>query len=137
MKPVLHGWDAVMEIDPRVLGLEVATDEVATRARAVAAELLAVASAVRECGELAWEAQAAARYEEEVAERVTTLLRLEAEVDRLRRQVQELEAMAYPGRRIFAAGPQGDVVAVPRGSRPARVTGAGALGVWRPLGGGR
>ena len=72
-----------MEIDPRVLGLEVATGEVAARARAVAADVLATASAVRACGELAWEAAAAARYEEEVGERVAALLRLGAEVERL------------------------------------------------------
>ena len=63
---------------------------------------------------------------------IKRILALQSEVDRLRRQVQELETMAYPGRRVFAAGPLGDVVAVPRGSRPARVTGAGALVVWRP-----
>lgn len=92
-----------MEIDPRVLGLEVTTDEVATRARAVAAELLAVAAAVRACGELAWEAPAAARYEEEVAERVTMLLRLEAEVDRLAGDLDALGRTAQHRLRLLQA----------------------------------
>jgi len=63
---------------------------------------------------------------------IKRILELEAEVERLQQQVDALRAMAEPGHRIFAAGPQGDVVAVPRGHRPARVTSSGALVVWRP-----
>ncbi|HMO10497.1 MAG TPA: helix-turn-helix transcriptional regulator [Actinotalea sp.] len=62
---------------------------------------------------------------------IKRILRLEREVERLRAQVEALRHAAEPGRRVFAAGPAGDVVAVPRGHRPARVTG-GALVVWRP-----
>lgn len=63
---------------------------------------------------------------------IKRILALEAEVERLRYQVETLRAMADPGSRIFAAGPQGEVVAVPRGHRPARMTTSGALVVWRP-----
>lgn len=65
---------------------------------------------------------------------IKRILALEAEVRRLREQVELLRAVAEPGHRVFAAGPEGDVVAVPRGHRPARVTGTGALVVWRPSG---
>ncbi|NCT92469.1 helix-turn-helix transcriptional regulator [Cellulomonas sp. APG4] len=65
---------------------------------------------------------------------IKRILALEAEVRRLREQVELLRAVAEPGHRVFAAGPEGEVVAVPRGHRPARVTGAGALVVWRPTG---
>ena len=63
---------------------------------------------------------------------IKRILELEAQVERLAEQVELLRSMADPGRRIFAAGPQGEVVAVPRGSRPARVTRSGALVIWRP-----
>lgn len=63
---------------------------------------------------------------------IKRILELEAEVERLAAQVDALRAVAEPGRRVFAAGPQGDVVAVPRGSRPARVSRSGALVLWRP-----
>jgi len=63
---------------------------------------------------------------------IKRILELEAQVDRLTEQLELLRSVADPGRRVFAAGPQGDVVAVPRGSRPARVTRSGALVVWRP-----
>lgn len=63
---------------------------------------------------------------------IKRILALQDEVDRLRQQVDVLRAVAEPGRRVFTAGPQGDVVAVPRGHRPARVTSTGALVVWRP-----
>ncbi len=63
---------------------------------------------------------------------IARILALEAEVERLRAEVEVLSHAADPGRRVFTAGPQGDVVAVPRGHRPARVTSTGALVVWRP-----
>lgn len=65
---------------------------------------------------------------------IKRILTLEAEVERLQEQAELLRAMADPGRRVFAAGPAGEVVAVPRGHRPARVTSTGALVVWRPGG---
>ena len=63
---------------------------------------------------------------------IKRILALESQVERLEQQVELLRSMADPGRRVFAAGPQGEVVAVPRGHRPARVTSSGALVVWRP-----
>jgi MerR family transcriptional regulator, heat shock protein HspR len=63
---------------------------------------------------------------------IKRILYLESQVERLEEQVELLRSMADPGRRVFAAGPQGEVVAVPRGHRPARVTSSGALVVWRP-----
>ncbi|WP_307844664.1 heat shock protein transcriptional repressor HspR [Actinotalea solisilvae] len=63
---------------------------------------------------------------------IKRILELESQVERLAEQVELLRSMADPGRRVFAAGPQGEVVAVPRGHRPARVTSSGALVVWRP-----
>lgn len=63
---------------------------------------------------------------------IKRILALEAEVERLSDLVETLRAFADPGRRVFAAGPQGEVVAVPRGHRPARVSASGALVVWRP-----
>jgi MerR family transcriptional regulator, heat shock protein HspR len=63
---------------------------------------------------------------------IKRILDLEREVERLRGEVEALVHAADPGRRVFAAGPAGDVVAVPRGHRPARVTASGALVVWRP-----
>ena len=63
---------------------------------------------------------------------IKRILALEDRVRRLEAQVEAMRAAADPGHRVFAAGPQGDVVAVPRGHRPARVTGSGALVIWRP-----
>lgn len=63
---------------------------------------------------------------------IKRILALESEVERLRAQVEALRALAEPGRRVFTAGPGGDVVAVPRGRRPARTTASGALVLWRP-----
>lgn len=63
---------------------------------------------------------------------IKRILALQSEVERLQEQVDLLRAVADPGRRVFAAGPQGEVVAVPRGHRPARITSTGALVVWRP-----
>ena len=71
---------------------------------------------------------------------VKRIMELELEVDALRRKVAELSeeldatyAELQRSRRVFAAGPEGEVVAVPRGRRPDRSTfGSGALVVWRP-----
>lgn len=63
---------------------------------------------------------------------IKRILALEDRVRLLEAQVEALRAAAEPGHRVFAAGPQGEVVAVPRGHRPARVTGSGALVIWRP-----
>ena len=62
---------------------------------------------------------------------IKRILALESEVERLSEQLELLRTMVDPGRRVFAAGSQGEVVAVPRGHRPARVTSTGALVVWR------
>nr|WP_297423619.1 helix-turn-helix transcriptional regulator [uncultured Actinotalea sp.] len=63
---------------------------------------------------------------------IKRILALQSEVERLQEQVDLLRSVADPGHRVFAAGPQGEVVAVPRGHRPARITSTGALVVWRP-----
>ena len=72
---------------------------------------------------------------------IKRILELEGENDRLRGQVRELtddlaQALAalQRTRRVFAATPTGDVVAVERGRRPVRSAfGAGSsLVVWRP-----
>jgi MerR family transcriptional regulator/heat shock protein HspR len=63
---------------------------------------------------------------------IKRILALEAEVERLNQQVEALRTLVDPGRRVFAAGPQGEVVAVPRGHRPTRISSGGALVIWRP-----
>jgi MerR family transcriptional regulator/heat shock protein HspR len=70
---------------------------------------------------------------------IKRILELELEVDALRQQLDALrEELAEArqqlavGRRVFAAGPGGDIVAVPRGQRPARLAPSTALVVWRP-----
>lgn len=71
---------------------------------------------------------------------VKRILELEAEVQRLSRQVEHLRALTESGRRVFTAHPSGDVVAVGRGAR--RRTEpvsegerqAGAIVLWRPAG---
>jgi MerR family transcriptional regulator/heat shock protein HspR len=63
---------------------------------------------------------------------IKRILALESEVQRLRAHVEALRALVEPGRRVFSAGPGGDVVAVPRGRRPARTNTPGALVLWRP-----
>ncbi|RYV50959.1 heat shock protein transcriptional repressor HspR [Pengzhenrongella frigida] len=63
---------------------------------------------------------------------IKRILALESEVHRLRNQVEILRALAEPGHRVFTAGPGGEVVAVPRGRRPARTTAPGTLVLWRP-----
>lgn len=63
---------------------------------------------------------------------IKRILALEEQVERLEREVEVLRSMAEPGRRVFTAGPAGDVVAVPRGRRPARNPQSAALVLWRP-----
>ncbi|TRW47040.1 heat shock protein transcriptional repressor HspR [Georgenia yuyongxinii] len=65
---------------------------------------------------------------------IKRILDLERELARIRAQLESLRSVVDPGHRIFAAGPTGDVVAVPRGTRVRRVTtsNGGALVLWRP-----
>ncbi len=72
---------------------------------------------------------------------VKRILELELQVDALRRRVSDLAsdleyayAAAQQGRRVFAAGSAGEVVAVRPGRRPARSSrsAGSALVVWRP-----
>lgn len=69
---------------------------------------------------------------------IKRILELEVQVDALRRKVAELAAeldrerhRTQSGRRVFAAGSTGDVVAVTPGRRPQRPV-SGALVPWRP-----
>jgi MerR family transcriptional regulator/heat shock protein HspR len=58
---------------------------------------------------------------------------LRDENDRLRGSVDDLRSRLSSTPRVFAAGPAGDIVAVPPGRRPQRFADAGnALVVWRP-----
>jgi MerR family transcriptional regulator, heat shock protein HspR len=58
---------------------------------------------------------------------------LRDELERLRGEVEELRSRLSSGRRVFAAGPAGDIVAVAPGRRPRRTEAASsALVVWRP-----
>ena len=68
------------------------------------------------------------------------ILELELQVSALReharRLTQELEEALVAQRaahRVFAAGPEGDIVAVPPGRRPERPSAPNALVVWRPF----
>ncbi len=69
-------------------------------------------------------------------EGIRRILDLENEVIALRARVRELETaladelLARPGRRVFAAGSEGDVVSIKAGTR---VQKANQLVVWRPL----
>jgi len=69
-------------------------------------------------------------------EGIRRILELENEVVALRSRVRELETaladqlLARPGRRVFAAGSEGDVVSIKAGTR---VQKANQLVVWRPL----
>ncbi|SFR66436.1 MerR family transcriptional regulator, heat shock protein HspR [Agromyces sp. CF514] len=69
-------------------------------------------------------------------EGIRRVLGLEDEVTTLRARVRELEAtlademLNRPGRRVFAAGTQGEVVTLRAGTRVRRET---AMVVWRPL----
>jgi MerR family transcriptional regulator/heat shock protein HspR len=59
---------------------------------------------------------------------------LEAQVDRLARELEVARAALYARNRVFAAGSGGDVVAVRPGQRPPRSVTSQALVVWRPRG---
>jgi len=69
-------------------------------------------------------------------EGIRRVLGLEDEVSTLRRRVRELEAalademLNRPGRRVFAAGSEGEVVSLRAGTRARREN---AVVVWRPL----
>lgn len=69
-------------------------------------------------------------------EGIKRILELENEVTALRGRVRELEAaladqlLAQPGRRVFAAGLEGEVVSIKAGTRAQR---SNQLVVWRPL----
>ena len=69
-------------------------------------------------------------------EGIRRILSLEDEVNRLRSRVGELETMLAdemlnrPGRRVFAAGPAGDVISMRAGTRLRRQN---AVAIWRPL----
>jgi MerR family transcriptional regulator/heat shock protein HspR len=68
---------------------------------------------------------------------IKRILELEQQVGALRQQVRQLLAELDDARsrsrpRIFAAGPAGDIVAVPPGQRPSRAPSSRALVVWRP-----
>jgi MerR family transcriptional regulator, heat shock protein HspR len=59
--------------------------------------------------------------------------RLRETVERLRAEVEELRERLSASRRVFAAGPEGDIVAMAPGRRPQRFgAGSSALVVWRP-----
>ena len=51
---------------------------------------------------------------------IKRILRLQQQVEALETQVEILRALAEPGHRVFTAGPGGEVVAVPRGTRTRR-----------------
>lgn len=72
---------------------------------------------------------------------IKRILELEMANSRLRDEVRRLqdelertrEALRARGPRVFAAGPHGDIVAVPHGRRPERDAGSStAVVVWRP-----
>lgn len=69
-------------------------------------------------------------------EGIKRILELENEVIALRARVRELETaladelLSRPGRRVFAAGSEGDVVSIKAGTR---VQKANQLVVWRPM----
>lgn len=73
---------------------------------------------------------------------IKRILELEAEVEQLRattrqllEELQDARARLVERRRVFAAGPGGDIVAVRAGQRPQRLApNSGALVVWRPGG---
>lgn len=69
-------------------------------------------------------------------EGIRRILELENEVVALRSRVRELEAaladelLARPGRRVFAAGVEGEVVSIKAGTRAQK---SNQLVIWRPL----
>jgi len=62
--------------------------------------------------------------------------RLREQADRLRAEIDELRHRLSAGRRVFAAGPAGDIVAIAPGRRPSERLdpSTAALVVWRPSG---
>jgi len=70
-------------------------------------------------------------------EGIRRILELENQVSALTARVRELEAtladelLARPGRRVFAAGAEGDVISLRTGERAKK---ANQLVVWRPFG---
>lgn len=66
---------------------------------------------------------------------IKRILDLQRRVDTLEREVGALRARVAAERRVFAAGPTGDVVEVRRGQRVRRdaTEAAGALVLWRPM----
>lgn len=66
---------------------------------------------------------------------IKRILALAERVEELEREVHVLRAREAAGLRVFAAGPGGDVVEVPRGQRVRRPASpeSGALVLWRPL----
>ncbi|MET0922889.1 MAG: helix-turn-helix transcriptional regulator [Microterricola sp.] len=72
-------------------------------------------------------------------EGIRRILELENRVNALARRVHELEGalademLNRPGRRVFAAGAEGDVISLKAGTRVRR---SNAVVVWRPLGNG-
>lgn len=69
-------------------------------------------------------------------EGIRRILELENEVTELRRRVRELETalademLSKPGRRVFAAGSEGEVISLKAGTRAQR---SNQVVVWRPL----
>src|SRR4051812_40689229 len=69
-------------------------------------------------------------------EGIRRVLELENQVSALTRRVHELEAaladelLTRPGRRVFAAGSEGDIISLKAGTRIRR---SNQLVVWRPL----
>ena len=70
---------------------------------------------------------------------IKRILELELEVGRLRAhaealigELERLRTQARAGSRVFAAHPDGDIVTMPPGRRPARAGTSTALVVWRP-----
>ena len=71
---------------------------------------------------------------------IKRILELQLQVDALREHARRLAAeleealvAQRAGTRVFAAGPEGDIVAVPPGRRPERPSSPNALVVWRPF----
>lgn len=65
---------------------------------------------------------------------IKRILDLERKVEALERANAALRGQLSAGLRVFAAGPTGDVVAIPHGQRVRRdaASGAGALVLWKP-----
>lgn len=63
---------------------------------------------------------------------IKRILELERRVLRLSDEVERLRGLLGAPGRVFTAGPSGDVVAMPMGRRPARVSSSRTLVLWRP-----